>query len=58
MPQPIHPTAAYDASEVAELLHVGERTVNRWPLRWIYLGTRTRRVLGADLLTFLESKAA
>lgn len=52
-PAPILPTACYTVEQVAALLGVGTRTVERWPLSWFSLGHRTRRVMGRDLLLFL-----
>lgn len=53
IPPAIEPTACYTVEQVALLLGVGARTVERWPLAWFFLGTRTRRVMGRDVLAFL-----
>lgn len=53
MPPAILPTACYTVEQVATALGVGARTVERWPLAWFFLGTRTRRVMGCDVLQFL-----
>lgn len=55
MPPAILPTACYTVEQVATALGVGARTVERWPLAWFFLGTRTRRVMGQDLLDYLNA---
>jgi len=54
MPPAIEPTAAYTVEQIAAALQMGVRSVERLPLAWFFIGTRTRRVLGSDLLSYIE----
>jgi hypothetical protein len=53
-PPAIEPNAVYDVDQVAALLQMGVRSVERLPLSWFFIGTRTRRVMGSDLLAYVE----
>jgi len=53
-PPPIEPTAAYTVEQVAAALQMGVRSVERLPLAWFFIGSRTRRVMGSDVLAYLE----
>ena len=54
MPLAIEPTAAYTVEQIAVALQMGVRSVERLPLAWFFIGSRTRRVMGADVLAYLE----
>jgi hypothetical protein len=64
MSEPTNPPTSYPpeailtADEVAAWLKVSSKTVKRWPLRTIDLGSRTKRFLAADVYAFLKGKAA
>lgn len=53
-PLAIEPNAAYTVEQVAAALQMGVRSVERLPLAWFFIGTRTRRVMGADVLSYIE----
>jgi hypothetical protein len=53
-PFAIEPNAAYTVEQVSAALQMGVRSVERLPLAWFFIGTRTRRVMGSDLLAYVE----
>ena len=44
--------------EAGELVGVHPRTISGWPIKRVRLGHRTVRILKADLLAYLKTKAA
>lgn len=52
------PDAILTVPNVARLLAVSERTVERWPLKWSYLSKQTKRVLFKYVVEYLEGRAA
>lgn len=58
------PLVAYTAEsvltieQVAAWLQISKRQAERLKIPCVYLGTRTRRFIGRDVLAFLQSKAA
>lgn len=52
------PEAVLDIEQVAEWLQVSKRHAERLHIPCIYLGTRTRRYIGKQVLEFLEKKSA
>lgn len=56
-PRIIEPNAVYTRSEVAALLGIHERTLQRFDdFPWSDLGEHTPRVLGASVLSWLKSR--
>ena len=54
----ILPYAVMDIEQLAECLGVSKRQAERQNFPCYYLGTRTRRFLGQDVLDHLRKKAA
>lgn len=52
------PEAILDISQVAQWLQVSTRTVERLDIPSVFLGTRTKRFLGKDVLAYLEGRKA
>lgn len=52
------PEAVLEIQHVAEWLRVGVRTVERLDIPCVFLGTRTRRYLAKDVLTYLATRSA
>jgi hypothetical protein len=52
------PEAILDIAQVAEWLQVSTRTVERLDIPCVFLGTRTKRFLGRDVLAYLERRKA
>jgi hypothetical protein len=50
--------AVLDIEQVAEWLQISKRQAERLKIPCLYLGTRTRRFRGKDVLDYLEKKAA
>ncbi len=49
--------AVLTREEVAQLLQVSVKTVDRLPIPSVLLGPRTRRYLARDVIAFLEERA-
>lgn len=52
------PEAILDIAQVAEWLQVSVRTVERLDIPPVFLGTRTKRYLGKDVLKYMEQRKA
>lgn len=52
------PEAVLDIGQVAEWLQVSTRTVERLDIPSVFLGTRTKRYIGRDVLAYLEQRKA
>lgn len=52
------PESVLTIEQVADWLQISKRAAERLHIPCVYLGTRTRRFIGKDVLAFLESKAA
>lgn len=52
------PEAILDIEQVAEWLQVSVRTVERLDIPPVFLGTRTKRFLGRDVLNYMEQRKA
>lgn len=54
-----HPAeAVLDIAQVADWLQVSTRTVERLDIPCVFLGTRTKRFLGKDVLKYMEQRKA
>lgn len=52
------PEAVLNIEQVADWLQVSTRTVERLDIPHTFLGTRTKRYLGKDVLKYLELRKA
>lgn len=52
------PEAILNVEEVAQWLQVSVRTVERLDIPCVFLGHRTKRYLGKDVLKYLEVRKA
>lgn len=52
------PEAILTINEVAEWLDVSVRTVERLDIPGVFLGHRTKRYLGKDVLKYMEQRKA
>lgn len=50
------PEAILSIEQVAEWLQVSTRTVERLDIPPVFLGTRTKRFLGRDVLAYMEQR--
>ena len=57
-PRAYSPEAILDIYQVAEWLQVSTRTVERLDIPPVFLGTRTKRYLGKDVLKYMEQRKA
>lgn len=57
-PRAYSPDAILDIGQVAEWLQVSTRTVERLDIPPVFLGTRTKRYLGKDVLKYMEQRKA
>lgn len=51
-------TAVLNIKQVAQWLQVSVRAVERMDIPSVFLGTRTKRYLGKDVLAYLEKRKA
>lgn len=52
----IEPNAVYTKTDVALLLDVHERTVQRYDIPWSDLGEHTQRIMGSSLIAWLKGQ--
>lgn len=50
------PEAVLNIRQLADWLQVGESTVERLDIPSVFLGTRTKRWIGKDVLAYLEQR--
>lgn len=50
------PEAVLNIRQLADWLQVGESTVERLDIPSVFLGTRTKRWIGKDVLAYLEER--
>lgn len=50
------PEAILELKHVADWLRVGERTAEKLDIPCVFLGTRTKRYLGKDVLAYLDKR--